>query len=52
LRPAVASTPSSSACTPPPIVRRICTTKSGKYWHVDYKCRFLELSHGILERSP
>ena len=51
LRPAIASAPSAPPAPPAVYPHRICTTKSGEFWHLEYKCHFLDLSSAILERS-
>jgi hypothetical protein len=51
LRPAIASAPSAPPAPPAVYPHSICTTKSGRYWHLDEKCQLLTLSRAILERS-
>jgi hypothetical protein len=51
LRPAVASAASAPPAPPAAYPRRIFTTKSGKFWHMNHQCHFLELSSALLERS-
>ena len=51
LRPDVSSAASASPATSAAFMLSIFITRSGKFWHKNDKCHFLELSSSILERG-